>query len=224
MPATIREIVDEALELIGEVAGVGTQQFSEDRMFHETIRGFNMLFKKRFWEQYCKWYTVVLDSTTGIITTDAFEQIRDFEDFQVVCIEQTNTPLPVLTGKINPRTLTGTKALCFTSLHVTHASYAKRKLQFYPVTATSTLDIRAREYPIIPPALQWDWEDTMYMDRDILMQSTAFMTLSGENADAAQIVRAMMDDKYSDIRAAIAQHPMRVSGSARVPTTWTEAR
>lgn len=223
MTATIRQIVDDALILVGEVAGVGVQQFSDDRMMKDAIRGFNMMFKKRFWEQYSGWDRVILDGSTGVITTNRFSRIVDFEDFGVVCRAGERCPLPILNKTLNPFTLTGTTALCWTSLKTTDDSYKDRKLKFYPIASTGSIDVYAREYPIDPTLFQWDWEDLMHMDKDLLVNATAFATLIGDalNPEAANVVRGLMDMRYSDIVASIANQPISVSdGDARIPMTW----
>lgn len=222
MPATIRQIVDDALILIGEIAGVGVQQFSEDRMMKDAIRGFNMLFKKRFWEQYSGWARVALDGTTGVITTDRFERVIDFEDFGSVCRAGERCSLPILNKSLNPLTLTGTSVLCWTSMHTTDTDYETRKLQFYPITATGSIDVYAREYPINPLLVNWDWEDVMHFDKDLLVSATALASLVGDslNPEAAQVARGLMDMRYSDITGALSNHPISISGDSRIPMNW----
>lgn len=224
MSATIRQVVDDALEFIGEVSGVGVQQYSEDRMFRDTIRGFDMLFKKRPWEQYRRWVTITLDGTTGVATTGPFEQVLDFEDFLSVRHGGMDTEIPILPQRINPNTLTTSNAKIqfWTSLHVTHLDYVAKKLQFYPVQSTGTVDVLAKYYPLTPPALEWDWEDIMYLDRSMLVYATAFMTLMGDdlNAGAAQVTKTLLDMKFKDISDALAKHPIPVSGTSGVPSEW----
>jgi len=224
MTATIRQVVDDALTCIGEVGGVGVEQFSEDRMFRDAIRAFNWLFKKRAWEQYRKWVTITLDGTLGISTTDAFEQVLDFEDFVSIRRGGTDAEIPILPTRVNPNTLVASNArlLYWTSLYTTDANYLKRKLQFYPKTSTGTVDVLAKFYPLVPPALEWDWDDTMHLDRDLLAYAAAFMTLMGDdlNAGAAQVVRQMIDMKYKDILDQLAKHPIPISGQAGIPQDW----
>lgn len=222
MPATIRVIVDEALELVGEVAGVGVQQFSDDRMFHDAIRGFNMMFKKRFWEQFSGWTRVTLDGVTGVITTDAFETVIDFEDFRAVHRAGERSPLPILAKAYNPFTITGTQSLCWTSLRATDANYVKRKLQIYPLAAVGSLDVYARNYPLTPPALQWDWEDTMYLDKDLLVNATAFATLIGDslNPEAANVAKNLMEMRYANIISALGNHPILIGSEPNIPNQW----
>lgn len=223
MPATFRQMVDDAQVLIGEVSGVGVQQFADDRMFADAIRGFNTMFKKNFWHPYRVWTTVVLDGTLGIPTTDAFEQIIDFEDFRAVHRAGEVTPLPILTEALNPSTITGTRARYWTSLNATNANYIGRKLQIYPLTSIGSIDVMARKYPLAPPATSFNWEDTIYLDRDLLVYATAFMTLMGDglNSEAAGVVKAMLDGRYVDITSGLANHRINIdTNNVTVPLDW----
>jgi len=224
MSATIRTIVDDATELIGEVAGVGVQQFDDDVLFRHVIRAFNLLFKKTHWENYRQWFTVVLDGTTGVITTDTFEQVIDFDDFIAVHIAGETGALPTLSKNINPNTIKGTRPRCYTSLPVTNANYVKRKLQIYPVLATGSLDVHARVYPLVPPALDWDFLDVMHLDKDMLVYATAFMALIGNslNPDAANVCKELMEMKFNTITAGLAGQPIPIEGDTSIPTQWFE--
>jgi hypothetical protein len=222
MSATLRVIVDESEQLIGEVAGVGVQQYSEDVLMRHAIRGFDMLFKKYHWPNYRKWQTVTLNGSTGIITTDAFQGVRDFEDFMSVHRTGETQPLPVLPKGRPPGTVTGSRALYWTSMHVTDANYVNRKLQFYPIGATGTLDIQARIYPIVSPAIDWDWEDVMYLDKSLLVYATSFMALvvNALNPEAANTCKGLMQTQYDNITNGLADTPIAIEHSNSVPDQW----
>lgn len=223
MSATIREIVDDALTVVGEVSGAGTQTYSEDRMFSDTVRAFNLLFKKYSWEQYRQWFQLTLDGTTGVITTDAFANVRDFEDFYSVHPDGQQNPLPILPRRLNPFTLTGGNTLQYWgSLPATDAKYPLRRLQFWPKTSVGLINVLARVYPIATGE-DWDWEDVMYLDKDMMVNGVAYMTLSSDdlNASAADAQRQMMEMRYKDIIAALADKPIAINGSgANIPTQW----
>ena len=224
MSATIEQIKDEALKIIGEVSGAGVQTYSEDRIMGDVIRSFNLLFKKRWWEQYTEWFRVELDGTTGLSTTGVFAQVLDFEDFASVHRDTETHPLPILSKKINIYALpTSAEVMFWNSLPASHANYVTHKLQFYPVTAEGFVNILARVYPIdLQNDVAWDWEDTMYMDKDMLAYGTAFMTLNSDdtNANGAELARTMMEDRYSSIVNALGNHPIPIRGSSSIPNNW----
>jgi hypothetical protein len=225
--ATIRQIIDAALTVVGEVTGPGVQTYEEPRMLDDAVRAFNMMFKKYTWEQYLKWFTVTLDGVTGQITTNAFTQVLDFEDFIGVHRAGEDGRLPIAPKRVNPFSLSvgGTQVLYWTSLNALDPNYEGRKLQFYPLASIGNVDVLARVYPAgtgTEGALTF--EDTLYLDKDMLVYATAFMTLSGDdlNVGAADVVRNLMEMKFRDITAQLANHPLPVYSDVNIPRHWQE--
>lgn len=229
MSGTIRKIVDDALVIVGEVAGVGVQTYGDDRMFADAIRGFDMMFKKYYWDQFLHWDRLALDGTLGIVTTNDLAGVRDFEDFSSVHRDNEQPQLPVLARKVNPFASfpSGGSVLCYTSLASTDANFFTRRLQFYPKTATGFVNICSRKYPALAPdgtPGDWDWEDDMFLDRQLLAYATAFMTLVGDdlNSGAASVIQNLMEGRYKDITGALAGRPLALSPMANIPRRWSE--
>ena len=224
MSATIREIVNDALTVVGEVSGPGVQMYEDDRMMADAVRAFNMMFKKYSWHQYLNWYTVTLNGTTGKIVEQPFEQIKDFEDFIAVHRDGCAQRMPIAPTRLNPFSMTATGAypMYWTSMNATDTDYPKRKLLFYPATSKGKINVLAKVYPLLPGKTQFDWQDTFYLDKDMLVYATAFMTLSGDdlNAGAAEVIRNMMEMKYRDITASLGSHPIPVHGDSSIPFEW----
>jgi len=223
--ATIRQIVNEALTVVGEVSGPGVQLYEDDRMKDDAVRAFNMMFKKYSWHQYLKWFLVTLDGVTGKTVEQLFERVMEFEDFIAVFRDMESNPLPIAPAKMNPFALANTSSarpLYWTSMNATEIDYAKRKIMVYPPTAQGKLNIAAKVYPLKVGAIQFDWEDVFYLDKDMLVYATAFMTLSGDdlNAGAAEVVRNMMEMKYKDVTASLGSHPIPIRGDANIPHYW----
>jgi hypothetical protein len=222
--ATIREIVNEALTVVGEVTGPGVQVYEEDRMKSDAIRAFNMMFKKYSWPQYLAWFTVTLDGVTGKITTKPFEQVKDFEDFIAVHRQSENYRLPIAPTRLNPFALiSGNRPQYWTSLPATDVDYVKKKILIYPANSIGILNILAKVYPLVPPKVQFSFDDSFFLDKDMLVYATAFMTLSGDdlNAGAADVVRNLMEMKYRDVISALASHPIPVTSERfQIPTSF----
>ncbi|SRR5258706_9344081 len=215
MSATIRNIVSDAQEIVGEVSGPGVQMFSDDRMFNDTIRAFNMLFKKYNWRNYCDWVQLTLDGVNGIATTDELQYVLDFEDIIAVRRDGSQTELSVLPRGVNPfqQNLQSTGAPRYwDSLNVRDANYLKKRIRVWPKQATGKIDVHAKFYPVLNDA--WDWQDTMFMDRDLLAYGTAYATLSSDdlNAAAADMCKNMMEMKYKDIQSQLASHAISFGG------------
>lgn len=227
MTATLRQIVDDALQYVGEVAGVGVEQYSEDRMRADAIRGFNMLFKKRHWEQFRAWRRFELDGVLGIpIAGTDFSDVKDFEDIISVHRDGQTAQLPSLPKNLNPFTLTANVStpVYWTSLAATNPLYFTRRFQFYPVVSTGFINAHVKVYPVVAPALDWDWEDETFLDRDLLVYATAFMSLIGDdlNAAAASVAKALMESKYKDILKMLASQPLSIRGGESIPMQWYE--
>ena len=215
MPATIRDVVDDAQEIIGEVSGPGVQMFSDDRMFADAIRAFNMLFKKYNWRNYCDWLKLTLDGVNGIVTTDELQFVLDFEDIIAVRRDGSQADLSILPRGINPfqQALQSTGAPRYwDSLNVRDANYLKKRIRVWPKLATGAINVHAKFYPVLNNA--WDFGDTMFMDRDLLAYGTAWATLSSDdlNAAAADMCKNMMEMKYKDIQSQLASHAISFGG------------
>lgn len=225
MTATVGEIMEDAADMIGEIAGSGSQTFGEDRMRKDVARCFDMLFKKYPWHQYRRWFNLQLDGTLGIVTTNELEHVRDFEDIFFVGKHGNSQPLPIAPFSLNPFTMgTSTSLRFWSALHVDHANYATRKLQFYPMTATDSVDVGCRLYPNLAGG-QWIETDTMYLDRHLLMWGTVFMTLMGDdtNPGQAELAKNMMESRFRDITGQFADQAISFVGGSDIPTDWRVA-
>ncbi len=223
MTAAVRDIVNGALELVGQVSGSGVQAYADDFARRCCVRAFDMLFKKRDWEHYCEWTRPELDGVTGLIKEELYEPIRDFEDFLAIHRDGQSVPLPIMPHKRNPGVLSsGNSPLYWTALHVTNPNYPKKRLQFYPKTATGFLDIYVRKYPLPRPGIQWGWSDIMHLDQSMMEEATAYVMLSVDaiNADAANTCKALMEVRYIDIVAGLGSRPMPIRGSTMIPDQW----
>lgn len=221
MSVTINDIVQDALGILGEVTGVGTQLYSEPRMIKDAGRAFNMLFKKHWWRNYTQWVTVTLDGVNGVITTTPFTQVLDFDDFAAVHRSGIASALPTLPEKMNPNTITGTTARFWSGLLTSDVNYAGKKIKVYPVTATGDIDVRARYHPLTAGS-EWTGATVVDMDRDLLVFGTAYVALSGDdlNPTAKIDVQGMMDGRYKDIQNSLANQKTSYAENPDVPNYW----
>jgi len=223
MSATIREVVDSATVLIGEVAGVGVQQFDDDVLYAHAIRAFDLLWKKYHWPQFREWRRVELDGVTGKFITNDFDDIRDFEDFVAVHIDAEPQGLPTLNKATNPYTLgTGTRPKLWTSLPIIDTDYDDKRLLIYPLTATGFLNVCVRIYPVIPPAINWGWDDTMHLDKNMLVYGTGYMALVGSamNGEGAEMCKGLMQMTFDNVTNGLGNQPIAIEHQDSVPDQW----
>lgn len=223
MTVSIRTIVNDALTVIGEVAGAGVQQYSEDILMANCIRGFDLLFKKYPWEQYTDWFSLPLDGVNGKVTTNAFTNVRDPEDIIAVRVDKSTVNLPVLGSRQNPFQITGTTPRFWKSLPATDADYEGKRIVIYPKTATGTINVFARLYPKAT-GIDWAWDDNMHLDKLMLAQATAYQALVSDetNSGAAQAAQALMEARFADIKALLADRPIGTSSEPPIPNYWFE--
>jgi len=216
--ATARQIISEVERLVGEAAGAGVQIHAEDGMLETLNRVARLAFTRFTWDQYVNWQELTLDGTTGLITDEeAFLDVSGVEDFLAIYRQGETIPLPKLDRKANPFRMTGTKVLCWTVLPYNHDDFQAKRLQFWPRTATDTLEVCTRLDPT-----PFVFEDEIHMDRDILVAGTAWLTTLGDdlNPAAAEGYKNFMDERFSTIMKALAMQPTTSDGRAPVPNDW----
>jgi hypothetical protein len=217
-----RDILVQVQHIIGEVAGTGAQQFSEDTTYNALGRAFDITFIKRPWEQYLRWGSYALDGVSGKIVDDnPFGDVSspDLRDFIAVYRNGEQKPLPVLSNKVNPYIYTGDKVLYWTSLAASDPDYVKKRLKFYPTSATTQLNIgvRIRPVSIVP-------DTVLYLDRMMLEMGTAWQVLDadGSNPGAADTFKQLFDLRFRDIEHNFANQPIEITGDSSIPTDWFE--
>jgi hypothetical protein len=227
MAKTIREIVTDAQETLGDVPGAGVQTYADDRMFRDCIRAFNIFHKKYPWEQYTSWSMVDLDGITGKIVDDTFQHLKDYEDIFAVFPENSNFQIPVLDRRRNPNTLLGTRGLFWTALPTIDPDYQFKRIQIIPPTTLGKVVISWRHYPRSFDAKGkqqgWEWDDVMDLDEDMLVHAVAWMTLSSDdiNSGAAQDQQNLADDRFQEITMALARRKITPSSTGGgIPYYW----
>jgi len=222
MGTTIGNVVQDALGILGEVTGVGTQLYSEPRMVKDAGRAFNMLFKKHWWPVYTYWIDAELDGSTGtILPPETFVSVIDFDDFYAVHRDKATTALPTLMQDTNPHALSGDTPRYWTSMNHGEVDYERKKIRIFPLTSQGRIQVRARHHPL-PPNEEWNIDVPVAIDRDLLVFGTAFVALSGDdlNPQAKADVQAMMDSRYRDIMNSLSNQRTALNEVGSVPNRW----
>lgn len=227
MGVSIREVVDRVQQILGEVEGAGVQTYGEDRMFADCATVFDMLFKKYYWPQFMQWQQLTLDGTTGRVTlATAFNFVKDFEDIVAVYPEGSNSPLGRLEVRRNPYLWTGTRAMRWGSIHASDAEFVGKRIQIYPLASVGNIVVGARTHPLnqdsAAPGAEWDWDDIMELDKDMLAHGVAWLTLSSDelNTQAATDQQSLMESRFNDITNGFAGQGVMISGDSGIPSDW----
>lgn len=216
--ATARQIISEVQRVVGEAAGAGVQIHAEDGMLETLNRVARLAFTRFSWDQFIDWQELELDGTTGLITDDqAFVDVTGTEDFLGIYRQGEEVPLPKLARSSNPFRMTGSKVLCWTVLPFNHEDYEGKRLQFWPRTATGTLEVCTRLDPT-----PFNFQSETHMDRDILVAGCAWLTLLGDdlNPAAAEGFKQFMDERFGTIIKALALQPTTTTGRPPIPNDW----
>lgn len=219
---TVADLITSVQEGIGEVAGPGVQVFSEDRIHKAIQRTFNILWLKYPWEQYRVWNQLALDETAGKVTSaTALATMQAFHDLVTVRRPSSDVVITPLPTKLNPYVLTGTTVQHYTSLPVTDADYATKRLQFWPLASVGTVDICHKVYPD-------DIEDTeqeLYLDEDLIAYGAMMQMLATEDLSQQgyALARELFDLRFTDIMSALGQHEIGTvpRSDQRYLTQWS---
>lgn len=207
--ADIRYLVGKATVLVGEVSGSGVAAYSEDLMFDNAVRAFNMLFTKYNWDEFSHWSQFTLDGITGFAPDGTFDNVRNFEDFINFYKGSNDNPIPIMPSNRNPYSMVGTQLQYWSSLASSNTNFDKKRIQFWPITNTSTVTAHVKAYPV-DPTVGWDWGDDMVLDPDMIIHGIAYVTLATDetSAGAADLQRGLMDQRFGDIMAKLADRPI----------------
>ncbi len=222
MTVTVSQVVQDALGILGEVTGVGTQLYSEPRMVKDAGRAFNLLFKKHWWPPYTYWHDCELNGVDGtILPPETFVSVLDFDDFYAVHRDGQSRPLPTLPQAVNPYVITGTQPRFWTSMTNGEVEYAAKKIRIFPLASQGKIQVRARHHPLAEGE-EWNVDTIMALDRDLLVFGTAFMALSGDdiNPQAKADVQSMMDSRYRDIQISLSNQHTALAETTTIPTNW----
>ncbi|MCI0557534.1 MAG: hypothetical protein MN733_03485 [Nitrososphaera sp.] len=200
--STLTQITQRVIQSIGEVEGTSVQTYSEPRVEEAIIQTFELVFRKYWWPQYCKWFQRTLDGTLGIVTA-SLSEIKDFRDIRVVIPDGEEKGIPQLPWGKNPFNLTGTKPRYYEALDSSNANFTRR-LQFWPKTATGDVFIYARLLPTIIA------ETELYLDDKLLINGAAWIILEDEdiNPNAAQLRKDLFEENFAAIMKELGQQPI----------------
>lgn len=216
---TAQQLMLDTLKAVGLVSGTAVQTYTEPMVYASIQTMFDMVFKKRFWDHLTDWHTVVLNGVTGLATTDLDTFLDDHTDVQSVWLSDFSRQI-VLPYQPDYKIVNGSDALYYTPIKYDPgdpSTFTKKVLQFWPLTATSSVAIRCRSRPadFIP-------QDIVPFPAHVLAQASAWNLLEsdGINPTAASKAQQLFDILYQDLIAAEGEGDIGFGGGrTNVPLT-----
>lgn len=191
---TVESIIKNTIQNMGLVTGIGVQQYTEPQIKSSINRMMLFLLGKRRWEHLTHWHNFTLDATTGrtVGDWDSCEQWEDVHEVRVGNTEQMIVS-PVTTEHLYT---TGSEALYRTVIPWDDAEAETKIFQFWPFTATGTVDVLYTHRPtaVIAP------HDIVPFDEAIINFAVMWDVVStdGLNPAAAEKAQALFDITFQD--------------------------
>jgi hypothetical protein len=196
-------LVQKVITRLRQVAGAGTQLYSEDIILDHLIETYEICRGERWWDHLTQWYTRELTGTDGKITVPLVGARERFRDIHRIKFATNNVDLPMLTHDINPARLTGTEPRYVEPLAFSDDSTGTYLFRIYPLTATTTSDrqlqIRAR---LDPTGVFDDPSVVVPFDATCLINGAAmrYMADDAANASGLAVVQAVYNQRMAQLQ------------------------
>lgn len=212
MYSTRPDIIQRAIKRLSQVYGTSVQKYSEpvmEVMLEDRLR---MLFRYRFWPQWCTWTTVTLTGSNGLHSTDLSTSIDRFVDIQYVFPSGSRRPLPHVPRNLNPYEITGTTPRYIDG----EPSTANRIFRVWPLEAEGDLRIRYRTFPELDDLTEIKFDATTLT----YALCWDFAVDDGTNPGQAEKFANLYNDSYLDEVSSLNQHGAPLNDSFDVPADW----
>ena len=225
MSRLFSKLIADVVERVSLVPGTGTQVYAEDRIAQMLQDKFDAVFSELWWPDYTRWFTRTIDGSTGLATLDLRSEgttlpssdgdgIATFLDVRAVYISTRDDALPHTPRGINPNRLTGTVARYIEGIQ------DSKLIKFWPITATSTVNIHARSHPGT-----FNNASVVYMDRMLLVAGATWDYLEDDATapGAAEKFQVAFESRLQQLKELSAQHPIEFMAERNtVPDQWFE--
>lgn len=194
---TVNQLTQSVISLVGLVTGTGVQTYTEPQVYAAIQAQFDILFIKRFWEWLTPTVSMALDGTTGVVTGTLTTYFNDPTDIKDIWINGTDRRVVPPLDREHLRA-SGSNAQYYKMMLWNDPLIATKLLQFYPITATDTLDITGRTKPAaFAPTSTVPFPDV------VMTQAAAWHLLDndGINPTASAKAQLLFETSYRDLIA-----------------------
>lgn len=227
MPITFENLIDRCIVRLGQVSGIGTQLITEPQIAALIQDTFDLVWPEAWWLEYRVRMERTLDAAAGLTTVDINDTtttpyISDFNDVHSVWLDDDDDPIPQVNTWHNIP-VSGTKIMCYEAVNPAGTN-AGKLLQFYPITATGTVDIFGRQKPT-----DFVSGDTIYLDTLLLQYGVlhSYMEDEATSPGKTQELQIKFDTRLKQLQNMHGAKPTRWSGnkySSGILTDWVQIR
>ncbi len=191
---TLQAIVNNVITELGLVAGSAVQTYTEPQAALAVNRMFDYMLGKQEWDHLTTWDRFTLDGTTGVVT-GTFSGVRDANDILDVRPLRLRSTISRAVGT-DHLDAQGNDAVYWSPI-AWNAANVDKLIQFWPATATGTVDIKSLKRPEVFTA----GDDVVPFDPLVIELGATWYVLQGDglNAGNAEKVRVMFDLAYTDL-------------------------
>lgn len=213
MAATVNDIRQDAIRMLSQVAGTGTQMYSEDKLLLYIRQAFNAVFKQDFWPEYCEWTNgVAVDGTSGALTSDI--PYAKHDDIQYIWQAGTRRRVPPLVKQVNPQTITGSTPQWYIP-----SNTDGKCISILPIAAAGSIDLYGRVHP--GESIDYFNPDTdILFDRDLITIAAAleYATDDGDNPNAISKLQSKYRNRYNQVKPK--SIILTTSRAPDIPSSW----
>lgn len=209
---TLRACLEKVAYELSQVPGPGTNRYSDSILSQHVEHAFKHLFRELWLPYYTRYEQFTLDGTTGQVTADLTDKIKDVKDIGSIWRADTNLSLPLLPTNINPYTITGTRP------RYIQLTNDEKMFIAWPLTATGQLVIKYRTLPDLPFGL----DDTIYINDMLLVYASAwwYADKDGDNPGAAKLLQGLFLQTLNDEKKRLLNLPIALHDGSGIPTEW----
>jgi hypothetical protein len=191
---TLSELTQDVIKTIGLVSGTAVQTYTEPNVKVAVQQTFDMMFRKNDWQHLTEWMTLALDGTLGIPSTNIDATVKEWTHVRKIFVANTDQRVvqPLAREHLS---VAGSQPLFWTPLPWDNVNAETRVLQFWPKTATGSVDIFVKKKPA-----NFGNDDKVPFPSDLMQYGAAWNVLAndGINPDAAERARVLFEVCYSD--------------------------
>ena len=214
MYVTLNQIVQDAIALLSQANGTGTQRYSQPRLELIVNNLFDQLYARQWWPDLMDFFDLPLDGMNGLPVGD-MSAIKRYADIKTVFYDGGDVPLPQLPSTMNPNNVADGMGLYVSP----QSAVADKVFRVWSKTATGRVQFWARLHPGRYTANQIVKFDGTAL---ALGAAWAYAEDDGTNPGATQKFQNMFDNRINVLENELKDKPLITRpGYNTIPQQWS---